>query len=70
MSARQSKAVHDALQAVKSGARPVDAARVHGCHVQSLYRALRALNAKGPAIIYLTGQTGSAVSCTKQSATL
>jgi hypothetical protein len=46
MSGRRSKAVSDALAAVLKGARPHDAAKQHGCHVRSVWRALRAEKAK------------------------
>lgn len=49
MTGRQSRAVEDAIAAVLAGSSVAKAAKAHGCHVRSLYRALRALKSPAPA---------------------
>jgi predicted RNA binding protein with dsRBD fold (UPF0201 family) len=41
VSGRRSYAVEQALKACLNGSRPLDAARLYGCHVRSVRRALK-----------------------------
>jgi hypothetical protein len=43
MTGRRSSAVELALRLVRDGASPTDAAKLAGCHVRSVRRALKAL---------------------------